>query len=542
MAVAIHNGSVSKKERILQLALKSPVHFGQLFIPKDFRTDTASKYHYEVGYIMDDKTHLKPTIFMLPRGHAKTKLTQASILKDVCTYDFDVQNVKPHFMVWVAQNKTQSMRNVNFIKSQIEHNSKIKYYFGNLSGKLGTGKWNQEELEFNNECSLICRAGLHGIRGLLKDELRPNRFILDDFEYEGNTKTQHSRDANAATVTSVIIPALDPEIGRLQINQTPVHYDCFILRVYDNYLEYINTGGDPDDFEWHIYTRKTKIGNPLWPEYFNSKLLKTKKAQLVQAGQLKTWFQEYEMEVTTDATALFGQKCINYWDGHLTHEGDTSYLNITEINHKVVNKRLRVLTFQGCDPSSDIETRTSSDTAIVEWAVDHDGNRYVLDYLCKKNLPDIAMPNDKERMGTADQILIRYKKTRCRRSGVEKHAVSSGVFNSMNKIKMEEPRFNDAVVIGLSHKGENKIDRIYNGLIEPMGSAKIHIRPSHNRLEREIKEFGEYAKYIDLLDALEMCNRVTYLPHIVKEEVDNSIKLDPWERLETTTANNWKTV
>lgn len=539
MAVSIHNGSVSKKEKILQIALKSPVHWGQLFIPSDFRVKTASKYHYEVGYIMDDKSNQKPTIFMLPRGHAKTKLTQASILKDVCTFTLSDEMPVPHFIVWVAQNKTQSMRNVNFIMNQIENNNKIRYYFGDLRGSK---KWNQEELEFSNRSSLICRAGLHGIRGLLKDELRPNRFILDDFEYEGNTKTQHSRDSNATTVTSVIIPALDPEIGRLQINQTPVHYDCFILRIYDNYLEYIKTGGNAEDFEWKIYTRKTKIGNPLWPEYFNSNLLRTKKAQLVQANQLKTWFQEYEMEVTTDETALFGQKMIRYWDGNLEFDGDTTYLNITEINHKKVNKKVRVITFQGCDPSSDIETRTSSDTAIVEWAVDSDGNRYVLDYLCKKNLPDIAMPDDEMRMGTADQILIRSKKNRCRRSGVEKHAVSSGVFNSMSKIKMEEPKFNNVVVVGLSHGGKNKIDRIYNGLIEPFGSGKIHIRPSHNRLEREIREFGEYAKYIDLLDALEMCNRVTYKPHVQEVKRSKGIQLDPWEKLEKITTHNWKTV
>lgn len=545
MAVAIHNGSVSKKERILQTALKSPIHFGQLFMPKDFMTKTASKYHYEVGNIIDDKKNIKPVILMLPRGHAKTKMTQASILKDIATYDYDEDALKRHFIVWVAQNKTQSMRNVNFIKNQIETNDVLKYYFGNLKNK-GNKKWNQEELDFSNECSLICRAGLHGIRGLLKDELRPNRFILDDFEYEGNTKTLTSRNANAETVTSVIIPALDNTIGRLQINQTPVHYDCFVMRVKDNFDQFIKENGNPHDFEWIVYTKPTTIAEPLWPEYFSSEMLKRTKSKLFQIGQLHTWFQEYEMEVTSSETALFGQKVIRYWEGNLIRNSATMMLHVVSINGKEVNEYVEVLTFTGTDPSSDIETRTSSDTSIIEIAVDYRGRVFVLDYLVKKNLPDIALEKDTLKMGTANQILIRSKKINSRRSGVEKHAISSGVFNSIALLKEKEPKYRDVVIVPLSHKSERKIDRIYNGLISYFNSGNIIIRDTHSRLETEIKTFGEFAKHMDILDSLEMAVRVSYRPSKTskpKKEEKNEIILEEYEkRNQTEHKSNWKTV
>ena len=538
----IHIGNVSDKEKILHYALKSPIHFGQLFLEKDFRIDTASAYHYDVGRMMDDKVNTKPVIYMLPRGHAKTKITQASIIKDICTSEYDDFS-KDHFIVWVAQNKTQSMRNVNFIMNKIETDPTINYYFGSLKG-TGKQKWNQQELEFSNGSSIICRAGLHGIRGLLKDHLRPTRFILDDFEYEGNTKTQYSRDANANTVTSVVMPALDPEIGRLQLNQTPVHYDSFVIRIYDALQEYIKKGGNKNDFEWIVYKRSTTIANPLWPEYFDSDKLRRTKTRLVQAGQIHTWFQEYEMEVTSDEAALFGEKVLRYWDGELASSGSSSYLNITELDHSKVNEKKLVLTFQGCDPSSDIETRTSSDTAIVEIAIDTDNNMYVLDYLCSKNLPDIALSSDKKQMGTSNQILIRSKLANCRRSGVEKHAVSSGVFNSIAKLKEENPKYRDLVIVPLSHKGERKIDRIYNGLISRFNPKKIFIKPTHHRMETEIKTFGEFAKYIDLLDALEMANRVSYKPTAPVKEEKKNIPTDWWEPdyEEIDHSNNWKTV
>lgn len=545
MAAAIHNGSVSKKERILQIALKSPIHFGQLFMPKDFMTKTASKYHYDVCNIIDDKKNIKPVILMLPRGHAKTKMTQASILKDIATYEYDDEALKRHFIVWVAQNKTQSMRNVNFIKNQIETNDVLKYYFGNLRNS-GNKKWNQEELDFSNECSLICRAGLHGIRGLLKDELRPNRFILDDFEYEGNTKTQSSRNANAETVTSVIIPALDNTIGRLQINQTPVHYDCFVMRVSDSYDSYIKDNGNPLDFEWIVYRKPTTISDPLWPEYFSSEMLRRTKSKLYQIGQLHTWFQEYEMEVTTSETALFGQKVIRYWSGNLIRNGGTMLLHIVSINGRIVGEYVEVITFTGTDPSSDIETRTSSDTSIIEIAVDYSGRVFVLDYLVKKNLPDIALKEDSLRMGTADQILLRAKKINSRRNGVEKHAVSSGVFNSIAYIKKEEPKFKNIVIIPLSHKSERKIDRIYNGLISYFNSGNVFIRDTHSRLETEIKTFGEFAKHMDILDSLEMAVRVSYKPSKTEnkpENEKNEIILEEYEkRNQKEHESNWKTV
>ena len=538
---AIHIGGVTKKERILQIALKSPVHFGQLFMPKDIPVRTTSAYHYEIGYIIDDKSNLKPVILMIARGHAKTKITQASILKDICTYDYD-EVLKPYFIVWVAQNKTQSMRNVNFIMNNIENNDKLRYYFGDLKG---AGKWNQEELDFKNRSSLICRAGLHGIRGLLKDELRPNRFILDDFEYEGNTKTQHSRDANASTVSSVILPALDPEIGRLQINQTPVHYDSFIMRVYDNYTQHIKDGGLAEEFEWIIYKRATSIEHPLWPEYFDKSKLLRRKAQLVQANELHKWFQEYEMRITTDETSLFGAKVINFWDGELKFEGSSAFLNITMLNHKQVNHSVPVLLFGGCDPASDIETRSSSDIAIIIIAVDPLGRIFVIEYLVKKSMPDIALDSDESKMGTANQILIKGLRYKTRRFGVEKTALSSGVFNSIAKIKEDEPKYTSVNVTGVSHKGERKIDRIYNGLIGEMNQRKVFIKPDHGRLEKEIETFGEYAKYMDLLDSLEIAKRFSYKPAKSSPAPQKRpIPLDEWEKKyqTTNTANNWKTV
>jgi hypothetical protein len=547
MSTGIHIGNISHKEEILEIALQSSIDFGMLFLPNDFRVETVAPYHYEMAKLKDDITNLKPKIFMISRGHGKTKLTQASILKDIVTYDYDVA-LKESFIVWVATNKTQSMRNVNFIKYQIENNEKLRYYFGDLSGeKKGSGKWNQEELDFNNKCSMICRAGLHGIRGLLKDHLRPNRFILDDFEDESNTKTVYSRNMNASAVSSVIMPALDPEIGRIELNQTPVHYDCFVMRVYDELLEWRKKGNLDEDFSWVVYKRATTIEHPLWPEYFDKAKLKTRKRQLEQAGQGHTWSQEYEMEVTNDETSLFGKKVIKYWDGNFVVENGTNYIDFTEVGGVKLNVRKRVLTFLGCDPASDIISRTSSDTAINVIAIDEDKNIYVLYTYNAKNLPDIALESDGKNLGTSNMLLDLSLEYNTTRSGAEKTALSSGVFNSITYLKDKNPvKYDKVHIMGLSHESTNKIDRIYNGLVTVLNSGKVYIRYEQSRLETEIVTFGEYAKYIDLLDSLEMSKRISYAPDKEKVEEKKGRILDPWEVQRfyenNTSGDNWKTI
>ena len=45
--VNINKNNVSEKERVLELAKKDIISFGQLFLPDDFMKSTPAAYHYE---------------------------------------------------------------------------------------------------------------------------------------------------------------------------------------------------------------------------------------------------------------------------------------------------------------------------------------------------------------------------------------------------------------------------------------------------------------------------------------------------------------
>ena len=72
---------MSDAEKALMLASKDLISFGKLFLPEDFNRSETPFFHYEIADVIDNK-EVKQTAIIIPRGHGKTVLTKASILKD----------------------------------------------------------------------------------------------------------------------------------------------------------------------------------------------------------------------------------------------------------------------------------------------------------------------------------------------------------------------------------------------------------------------------------------------------------------------------
>ena len=224
----INSQNVNKAEEALRLANKDLISFGKLFLPDDFMRSETPFFHYEVADAIDDK-NIKQTAIIIPRGHGKTVLTKASIIKDF------VFATKENFLfyAWVSATQKLSVGNMDYIKHHLEFNDSIKYYFGPMRGR----KWTEEDIELTNGCKLISKSNVAGIRGGAKLHKRYDLIVLDDFEHEANTITKEARDKNANLVTAVVYPAIEPHTGRLRVNGTPVHYDSFINNLINNHAK-----------------------------------------------------------------------------------------------------------------------------------------------------------------------------------------------------------------------------------------------------------------------------------------------------------------
>ena len=85
----INTRDVSKAEESLLLASKDLIAFGKLFLPNDFMRSETPTFHFEMADAIDDQD-VKQLAIILPRGHGKTVLTKASIIKDFCFLDTDI--------------------------------------------------------------------------------------------------------------------------------------------------------------------------------------------------------------------------------------------------------------------------------------------------------------------------------------------------------------------------------------------------------------------------------------------------------------------
>ena len=501
----INSQNVSEAEEALRLANKDLISFGKLFLSDDFMRSETPFFHYEIADIIDDG-EVKQVAIIIPRGHGKTVLTKASILKDFvfCPKDDFL------FYAWVSATQKLSVGNMDYIKHHIEFNDKIKYYFGNMRGT----KWTEEDVELTNGCKLISKSNVSGIRGGAKLHKRYDLIVLDDFEHEANTITREAREKNANLVTAVVYPALEPHTGRLRVNGTPVHYDSFINNLLTSHAK---AKKNNDDFAWNVITYKalTEDNNTLWPSFFSKKKLQEKKKFYQDSGHPQKFFQEYMMEVMSDEDAVWTRQHTRYWDGYYKYEDGVSYI-VKDGDEIPVN------TFIGCDPATDIDTKHADFSVIMVIAIDANNELYVLEYERHRSVPTIGSKSPETgeiigKKGVVDYILELHQKYNCISSTVEDVAMNRSIFQALNDERRRLNRF-DISVIPEKPGGTNKRNRIYSGLSARFSTGTVFLRKNMYDLINEIITFGPKMAHDDTIESLYYSQIHSFPPNMKKDK------------------------
>ena len=486
----INTQNVSEAESVLQLAKNDLISFGKLFLSQDFMRSETPAFHYEVADCIDNKK-VRQLAVILPRGHGKTVLTKAGILKDFlfCPEDDHL------FYAWVSATYKLSVGNMDYIKHHLTHNEKILYYFGTMKGN----KWTEEDIELNNGCKLISKSNVAGIRGGSKLHKRYDLIILDDFEHEANTITKDARDKNANLVTAVVFPALEPHTGRLRINGTPVHYDSFINNLLTSYYK-AKKDGKSDEFAWKVMTYKARneSGSLLWPSFFTEEVLEQRKKFYIDSGQPAKYWQEYFMEVQSEEDAIWIRDDIKYWTGYYHYEDNQGHLIIN-------GEQVPVNTFIGCDPATDIDTKESDFSVIMVVAIDPDNNAYVVEYERHRSIPTIGGKSldgsIRGKKGVVDYIMDLYDKYHCNSATVEDVAMNRSIFQALNEERRLRNKFNVSV-IPQKPGGTNKRNRIYSGLSARFSMKTIHLNENMFDLVTEVLTFGPRMAHDDTIETL----------------------------------------
>tara|TARA_Y100000310_G_scaffold41747_1_gene39031 strand:+ start:162 stop:1730 length:1569 start_codon:yes stop_codon:yes gene_type:complete len=504
MNLNTHN--ISQAEEVFNLAKKDLISFGKLFLPGDFMRSETPPFHFEVADSIDDK-EVKQLAVILPRGHGKTVLTKASILKDFLFCPKDDM----YFYAWVAATQKLSVGNMDYIKHHLEFNDSIIYYFGKMKGR----KWTEEDIELTNGCKLISKSNVAGIRGGAKLHKRYDLIVLDDFEHEANTITREARDKNANLVTAVVYPALEPHTGRLRVNGTPVHYDSFINNLLINYQRAVS---NDKDFAWKMihYKAILKSGEVLWPSFFPRSKLEEKKKFYQDSGTPAKFYQEYMMEVQSAEDALWTREHIKYWKGYYEYEAEENQ------NYLIISgERVPINTFIGCDPATDIDTKESDFSVILVIGVDPENNIYALEYERHRSIPTIGAKdvhgNIINKKGVVDFILELHEKYHCISSTVEDVAMNRSIFQALNEERRRLNKF-EVAVIPEKPGGRQKINRVYSGLSGRFSTGTVYLRENMFDLINEIVTFGPRMAHDDTIETLFYAQLHAFPPSLKREE------------------------
>jgi len=528
----INSRDVSQAEELLRLAKNDLIAFGKIFLPDDFMRSETPPFHYEVADCIDDKS-IKQVAIILPRGHGKTVLTKASIIKDFAFAQPD----DFHFYAWVSATHRLSVGNMDYIKYHFEYNDLIKYYFGSMKGR----KWTEEDIELTNGCKLISKSNVSGIRGGAKRHRRYDLIILDDFEHEANTITPDARAKNNNLVTAVVYPALEPHTGRLRVNGTPVHYDSFINNLLIDNEKSIKL---KTEFAWTVktWTAIQEDGTALWSSFFPLSKLEEKKVFYRDSNAPQKFWQEYMMKVQSDEDALWQQRDIREWDGFFQMKGNQAHLVMPDLMDGHRSKPVNV--FIGCDPATDIDTKEADFSVIMAVAVDMNNNAYVLEYERHRSIPTVgskdANGNLLGKKGVVDYIIDMYSKYHAQSATVEDVAMNRSIFQALDNERRRLNKF-DVAVIPEKPGGQNKINRIYSGLSGRFSTGSIFIRSNMFDLMSEILTFGPRMAHDDTIETLYYALTHAYPVDSGSESVK---ELDPYRNWgeEAVPEKNWKTL
>lgn len=519
---------------MLFMAYHNQVLFGKVFLPGDFLQTESPGVHYEICSHLNSKDR-NPFGLIIARDHAKTTLIKSFIIKTFCYtaenmqkfanatknpilkayWEQQVKLWKPHFFGWVSASQKKSFANVKYVSQHLSENKKLIHYFGVLNGKQTKGyTWAKEEIITTYEDKLLSRSNLSSLRGethptTLWGALRYIGVFIDDAENEDNTKTENARDGIASMIMDGIYPAVDKTRGRMYFIATPVHYDSFAQRLMDDWEEY--QSGHIKDFMWTMIVRKatqpSMPGGVLWESRYPKDALEEIRKTYVHSpkGEAGYW-QEYELQVQSEEKALWTDKHIEVYKGYFVHVDGQNYI-VKD------NEYIPVLTFLGCDPATDIDSKGSDYSVIMVIGVDSANNKYCIDYIRERSIPTLGRKVYSEDLkkivtdgqkGVVDYIIEMYQRYHCSSGVVEDVAMTRSVHQDLWK---EQRRLNikDMTIIPEAPAGREKRNKIYTHLNQWFTMGAVHILKHHTALRYEIKTFGEYMGHDDTIETFYFC-------------------------------------
>lgn len=282
---------------IIELAAMDSEFYCRQFFPRTIRQPFAD-FHHDAWKKLESENRLVNLLMF--RGSGKTSHARLYTSK-IVAYSL------AHTILYVSKSEPHAIRSASWLKRNVESNTRWTDVYKIKKGS----KW--QDLEFEiivgaDEIPIwVTAAGIMGsIRGLNRDDYRPDGIILDDVLDDENAHTLEQRKKITNLVYGALLESLAPR------SEAP-HAKMVSLNTPQNKEDFAVTALKDPSWTSAVYGCFTKetANMPLeyqesaWPERFPTEELREEKKAAMRRNMLSTFLREKEVKLVSSETASF---------------------------------------------------------------------------------------------------------------------------------------------------------------------------------------------------------------------------------------------
>ena len=293
-------------DEILELGAVDSTFFSQTFFAKTCR-QKSPVFHGQIWSMLDSKARM--VNLQVFRGGAKTSILRMYTAKRIA-YGL------AHTILYIGKSEGHAARSINWLRTQVERNVNYSHVFGLRPGK----KWQDTEAEIwhgTDEYPIwIMGMGITGsVRGINRDDFRPDLIVVDDVIDEENAATSEQREKINNLIYGAIkeslAPASEAPDAKLAMLQTPLNKeDASTMALTDPEWKSAVFGCfTPETRDLPVDEQQSA-----WPERWSSETLREEKKMHIQRNRLSLWLREKECKIVSPETAAFDANWLQYYE------------------------------------------------------------------------------------------------------------------------------------------------------------------------------------------------------------------------------------
>lgn len=443
---------VSHGELVRLCALDDDL-YARTFFPKTVRQATPD-FHRQMDRTLS--SYQRYVSIMIYRGGAKTSKLRLFVSKRIA-YGIS------HTILFVSNAQGHSVKSLEWLKRNVEHNSRWAQTFGLRKGS----RWAGEDIEIIHGVDefpiRVMALGITGqVRGVNIDDYRPDLIVTDDPDNEETTATADQRkktsDLFFGALGKSLAPVSECPGAKMVLLQTPLNKE-----------DLISTCAKDPQWASLRFSCFDKHGESTWPARFSTDSLRAEKEAHVRRGQLALWMREMECEIVPEGGTSFNPENLKYWD--------TFPIGMTFI-----------ITI---DPASS-DSKTADDQVIAVigfWRSDV----YLMEYTANKGeMPEAAV-------ATLMEFIARYRPLSIVVESISYQRVLAHI------IETEMRRQRRFVPVHRVQDRRRKADRILQAIGSASGYGRLYVKATHFGFIEQYNTYSPMSKeHDDILDAVSM--------------------------------------